>query len=65
MDRRACENLVIAVVKQAAADYKIAAKHGDNLTCRLIDKQIKNNPLVNAAGLVDTWEYSLRQIRKG
>lgn len=65
MDNTGANNLVIAMVKQAAEEYKTAYRRGDKLTCNMINRQILTNSLVIAAGFDETWKYFTRTLTRG
>ena len=65
MDKDGCYNLIIAVVRQAAADYRSSYNTGDLIRCRAINNQINQNQLIGAAGLTDVWNYFISQLHKG
>lgn len=65
MDKTGAYNLIIALVKQAAAEYRRAYKRHDTQTCNLIDTQIRRNNLVISAGFSDVWSYITNEITRG
>ena len=62
MDSNGANNLVIAMIKQAATEYKQSKSCGDTLTCNLINKQILTNSLVISAGFDDIWKYYIKSL---
>lgn len=62
MDSTGANNLVIAVMKQAAKEYRQSKRRGDTLTCNLIDRQILTNSLVITAGFDDIWKQYTQKL---